>query len=81
MVFSVFLLRQSFLFFLIFFFPCCSQAAYYIGLGCRVVLCLQKLQPNIPISSEEVGTEKSSFVDLQSGFFPAVFLSYFFFFF
>ncbi|XP_025112006.1 uncharacterized protein LOC112574880 isoform X2 [Pomacea canaliculata] len=30
------------------------EAAYYIGLGCRVVLCLQKLQPNIPISSEEV---------------------------
>ena len=32
------------------------QAAYYIGLGCRVVLCLQMLPPKCTIAGEEVSS-------------------------
>lgn len=42
-----------------------TEAAYYIGLGCRVVLCMQKLHPDSTISGEEVS--KSAFQDYNRG--------------
>nr|KAG5690921.1 hypothetical protein BaRGS_003412 [Batillaria attramentaria] len=42
-----------------------TEAAYYIGLGCRVVLCMQKLRPDSTISGEEVS--KSALLDYNRG--------------
>ena len=35
-----------------------NQAGYYIGMGCRVVLCVERIPENAVISSEEVGHHK-----------------------
>lgn len=42
-----------------------TEAAYYIGLGCRVVLCMQKLRPDSTVSGEELS--KTALQDYNRG--------------